>query len=154
AAASGATQIDSPDSTGPAFTINAPNTFSQITFKFLALNGQVLGGTPTGSDGLKFTNKGALTVERMFIYGFGNFGINFKSKASGAGFSDLNFRARLFVRDTRLTGNYIGAIHMDNNTSGGIAEASLDSVRMENSFTGVGYDGGSYSRGTIRDTVA
>lgn len=153
AADSGATQIDSPDASAPAFTINAPDTFSQITFKFLALNGGVLGGTPTGSDGIKFTNKGALTVERTFIYGFGNFGINFTSKASGAGLADLNFKAQLFVRDSRLTGNYVGGISMQN-TAGGIAQASLDSVRMENSFTGVGYFGGPRSRGITRDSVA
>ncbi|MEO6192511.1 MAG: right-handed parallel beta-helix repeat-containing protein [Thermoanaerobaculia bacterium] len=126
--------------TGNAVTINAgPN--DKIVLRGLALDG--LG---TGSNGISFIAGGALYVENCTVNAFGQHGIDF-APTNGSG--------RLFVTDTLLRNNGVGAVggglRLLASTGPGFV-ASVDGLRAENNVVGLKAE--NLGTVTIRNSLA
>lgn len=112
-------------STGNAITINAgPNDK-------VVLRGLTLEGLGTGTNGISFTAGGSLYIENCTVNGFSQYGIDF-APVSGSG--------KLFVTDTLLRNNGVGATgggaHLLATTGAGFT-ASFDGLRAENNVSGL-----------------
>jgi len=110
---------------GTAITVNAgPNDK-------VVLRGLTLDGLGTATNGISFTAGGSLYVENCTVNNFGQYGLDF-APASGNG--------KLFVTDTLLRNNGVGAVgggaHLVATTGTGFI-ASFDGLRSESNVFGL-----------------
>jgi hypothetical protein len=112
-------------STGTAITINAGPSDKVV------LRGLTLDGLGTGLNGISFAAGGSLYVENCTINNFNQIGIDF-APTNGSG--------KLFVTDTIIRNNGVGAVggglHLIANTGPGFV-ASVDGLRSESNVYGV-----------------
>jgi hypothetical protein len=111
--------------TGTAITVNAgPNDE-------IVLRGLTIDGIGTGLDGVSFVAGGAIYIENCTINNFGRYGIDF---------APLNGSGKLFVTDTVVRNNGVGAngggVHLIATTGSGFI-ASIDGLRSENNVFGL-----------------
>lgn len=127
-------------SAGTAITINAGANDKVV------LRGLTLDGLGTGLDGVSFVAGGNLYIENCTINSFGRYGINF-SPTSGSG--------KLFVTDTILRNNGVGAtgggLYLSANTAPGFV-AVVDGLRSESNVFGVRAD--NLGSVTVRNSLA
>jgi hypothetical protein len=111
--------------TGTAITINAGATDK------IVLRGLTIDGLNSGLDGVSFLAGGALYVENCTINSFGRYGIDF---------APVNGSGKLFVTDTIIRNNGVGAtgtgLHLIATTGPGFV-ASVDGLRSENNVAGI-----------------
>ncbi len=114
----------------------------------VVIRGLTIEGLGSSLNGIRFTSGGSLTVESCTIDGFG------ASGGSGIDFEPTG-SSQLFVKDTVIRNTGFtgggGAVYIQPSGSGS-AEASLESVRMENDHFGLQVGGN--SRVMVRDSSA
>lgn len=105
-----------------AVAVTTADPHDVVTLRRISINGNHYGGTPgVLYNGVNFSGRGALVIEKSQISNFSNAAINF-TPANGAD---------LYVRDCDFTNNEFFGINISS-TASGLARGFLDNVRFNN----------------------